>query len=168
MQKHLFLLLRVAEVTLIRTDCWRAYNSLLFHGYLYETVNQTENFVDPTTGGDSKRELTEKECITISSKNILCEYLWRKEVKKMGESAFKRILEGISKIKRLVDNQYQIYPGHFQGQYIQNIRIRSMKKSFIFFQWEEVQLSSYSQLFVNTYSLLIRIKNVYACVYIYF
>ena len=45
----------VAIGTTIRTDCWKAYHSLDDHGYIHETVNHTENFVDLETGAHTQK-----------------------------------------------------------------------------------------------------------------
>lgn len=36
--------------TTVYSDCWKAYSSLSDHGFLHQTVNHAENFVDPATG----------------------------------------------------------------------------------------------------------------------
>ncbi|KAF0766503.1 DDE Tnp IS1595 domain-containing protein, partial [Aphis craccivora] len=36
--------------TTIYSNQWRAYSSLNDHGFIHQTVNYSENFVDPNTG----------------------------------------------------------------------------------------------------------------------
>jgi len=40
--------------TKIISDCWASYTCLKNHGYTHETVNHSENFVDPTTGAHTQ------------------------------------------------------------------------------------------------------------------
>jgi len=38
----------------ILSDQWRAYSSLKDHGFIHQTVNHTEHFVDPNTGAHTQ------------------------------------------------------------------------------------------------------------------
>ncbi|KAL7724276.1 hypothetical protein ACLKA6_013700 [Drosophila palustris] len=40
---------RVADGTTIMSDCWKAYNCLAEEGFIHQTVNHSQNFVDPQT-----------------------------------------------------------------------------------------------------------------------
>lgn len=39
----------IAPGSIIYSDCWRAYNDLKNENYTHQTVNHSENFVDPNT-----------------------------------------------------------------------------------------------------------------------
>lgn len=39
----------IASGSIIHSDCWRAYNDLKNENYAHQTVNYSENFVDPNT-----------------------------------------------------------------------------------------------------------------------
>jgi len=40
--------------TTIHSDQWRAYSSLKDHGFIHQTVNHSENFIDPNTGAHTQ------------------------------------------------------------------------------------------------------------------
>lgn len=45
---------KIAPHTTIISDCWKAYACLNEHGFLHQTVNHSENFVDPSTGAHTQ------------------------------------------------------------------------------------------------------------------
>ena len=102
-QKH------VKQGSIIRTDSWKSYSSLSELGYVYETVNHTENFVDPITGVHTqtiesnwrplKKRINRGGVHKDKLAEHLCEYLWRMEVKKAKKSPFEELLKGIASIK---------------------------------------------------------------------
>ena len=69
------------------TDCWAAYNSLGSLGYTHQTVNHSENFVDPDTGACTnlienrwwciKRQLPSTHTRNKTFELHLIEYMWR-------------------------------------------------------------------------------------------
>ena len=45
----------VAAGTRVRSDEWAAYRNLNANGYVHETVNHTQHFVNPVTGGSHEQ-----------------------------------------------------------------------------------------------------------------
>ena len=95
----------VAKGTNIITDCWAAYNGLSEIGYEHETVNHSENFVDPVTGSCTnlienrwwciKRQLPTTHTRTRNFDLHLLEYMWR--TIHAGEDLFEAFLTDITK-----------------------------------------------------------------------
>ena len=44
----------IEQGSTIHSDMWRAYSSLVNHGYTHNAVNHSENFIDPTTGAHTQ------------------------------------------------------------------------------------------------------------------
>jgi hypothetical protein len=99
-QKH------VPPGTTIYSDCWKAYGSLEELGYKHFTVNHSENYKDLETGVHTnniesnwrplKRALQGTQKSTLA--DHLCEYLWRKEIKKKGVDFMSNLIDDIAKI----------------------------------------------------------------------
>jgi len=54
-QKLLPIIEREVEIgTTIHSYQWRAYSSLKDHGFIHQTVNHSENFVNPNTGAHTQ------------------------------------------------------------------------------------------------------------------
>lgn len=97
--------------TTIYSDCWRAYDCLKDHSYNHLNVNHEEHFVDPETGVNTQiiesqwRPLRARlQRGGISRDDIdyhLCEYFWRREIKK----------EGLDSFAALIMSIIRIYPG---------------------------------------------------------
>ena len=110
---------KVVPGSRIMTDAWKAYESLCQHGFIHITVNQSESFVDPATGGhvngiqslwwQIKRKLPET---SIRNKHIgqyLSEFMWRSSVERRGGNAFDALLRDISMLypgKNLPKNKF--------------------------------------------------------------
>lgn len=98
----------IAPGTMIRSDCWKAYDRLDEHGFTHETVNHSENFVDPETGAHTQhiesswrkierrlaREGVRREDLPMH----LCEYLFKKNVKFSGLHVFEEFIKAVSKL----------------------------------------------------------------------
>ena len=92
--------------TTIVSDLWRAYNripTIPGMNYVHETVNHSENFVDPITGANTQRiERCWKSAKERNKRHngthrqmldsYMCEYMWRQRVKVVGGNAFDTIL----------------------------------------------------------------------------
>jgi len=96
----------VAPGTEIHTDCWKGYIDLDKHGYVHKTVNHSENFVDPETGAHTQniesswRWMRRHLSRGAHQENIaehLCEFLWRRRVRKLNEDPFKQLIIDIKK-----------------------------------------------------------------------
>ena len=92
--------------TLIISDEWRAYCRIPSLGYTHQTVNHSQNFVDPTTGAHTnsiegywscvKRQLRKQGVMNTSSKlfpTYLLEAMWRKRFS--GEDLFEKLIDSI-------------------------------------------------------------------------
>src|SRR5262249_24067904 len=92
--------------TTINTDQWRAYGNLGNMGYIHNTVNHTQNFVNPVNGAHTqrivsswrhlKKKLLHAGIPRVSLGMHLCEYLWRKENKRVGTDDFLQMVHDIS------------------------------------------------------------------------
>ena len=77
----------VEKGSTIITDCWASYKCLKDLGYKHETVNPSENFVDPSTGACTnlienrwwciKRQLPTTHTRAKTFDKHLMEYMWR-------------------------------------------------------------------------------------------
>ena len=89
--------------TLIISDEWRAYSTLSTLGYTHQTVNHSQNFVNPTTGAHTnsvegywscvKRQMRRQGVMNTSSDlfpTYLLESLWRKRFS--GQDLFEKIV----------------------------------------------------------------------------
>ena len=99
-QKH------VAPGTTIYSDCWKAYYTLEELNYEHFTVNHSQNFKDPITGVHTNHIESNwrplKRQLQGSNKNNLadhlCEFLWRREIKKKKGDLFATLIDDISKM----------------------------------------------------------------------
>lgn len=88
----------------IISDSFRSYNCLTSFGYNHQTVNHSQNFVDPTTGAHTQkvermwRDVKEsrKRYVGIPNSEVeshLAEYSWRKNCGVTRENAFRKAIE---------------------------------------------------------------------------
>jgi len=90
------------------TDEWLAYRNLSQIGFNHLTVNHSLNFIDPLTWANTQRiesnwnAMKKKVCrggIRREDLDLhLCEYLWRREVKRSGRDAFEANIRDIAHI----------------------------------------------------------------------
>ena len=93
---------------MLESERWKAYDSLKEYGYEHETVNHSENFVDPATGahtqtiesnwGPLKKRLNRGGIHKDKLAEHLCEYLWRWEIKRKEKTPFEEMIKGIASI----------------------------------------------------------------------
>ncbi|XP_018399788.1 PREDICTED: uncharacterized protein LOC108777409 [Cyphomyrmex costatus] len=91
-QKH------VLVGTEIHTDCWKGYFDLEAHGYVHLTVNHSVEFVNSETGAHTqniefswramRRFLSRGGIHKNKLDEHLCEFLWRRRIKKLGADPF--------------------------------------------------------------------------------
>ena len=77
----------IEKGSIIISDCWAAYKCLDKLGYKHQTVNHSENFVDPKSGACTnlienrwwciKRQLPSTHTRSKNFEKHLCEYMWR-------------------------------------------------------------------------------------------
>ena len=99
-QKH------IAVGTTIYSDCWKAYGSLEELGYKHFTVNHSEHYKNPETGVHTNNIESNwrplKRALQGSQKNNLadhlCEYLWRREIRKKGGDFFSNLIDDIASV----------------------------------------------------------------------
>jgi len=94
--------------TLIRSDCWKAYDRLNEYGYLHETVNHSENFIDPESRAHTqtiefswrpiKRRLSRGGVKREEMAMHLCEYLFKKKMSSSGHSIFEEFIKHAKKV----------------------------------------------------------------------
>jgi transposase-like protein len=98
----------IHKQTTIITDCWRGYNGLEADDFNHLCVNHSYNFVDPDTWAHTQtiesnwrplrrrmnRGGLRKEDLDLH----LCEYIWRKEVKRRNADPFTEIIRDIIKV----------------------------------------------------------------------
>lgn len=87
--------------TEIHTDCWKGYDCLETHSYLHKTVNHLVEFVNPETGAHTqniesswrwmRRSLAQGGVRTENLVDHLCEFVWRRRVKKKERGSFHAI-----------------------------------------------------------------------------
>ena len=102
LQKH------VRPNTTIISDGWLAYQNIPDYGYNHLTVNHTYNFVDPNTFAHTqtiesswralKRSLHQGGVKKDDMAIHLCEYLYRREVKKNHRNLFETLVSDIARI----------------------------------------------------------------------
>ena len=95
------------ETTII-TDLWRGYNGLNDLGYNHLTVNHTYNFVDPVTFAHTqniesswrplKKRLNRGGVHKSKLAEHMCEFLWRREVRRNDGLYFESLIRNISQI----------------------------------------------------------------------
>lgn len=95
----------VAAGTEIHTDCWKGYMNLNTHGYVHETVNHSEEFVDSVTGAYTqniesswrwmRRSLSRGGVTKQTIGDHLCEFLWRRRIKKLNVDPFTQLIADI-------------------------------------------------------------------------
>lgn len=93
--------------TEIHTDCWKGYIDLEDHGYVHKTVNHSEFFVDPETGAHTqniesswrwmRRELSRGGVQKSSIADHLCEFMWRRRLRRFSQDPFKQLLIDIKR-----------------------------------------------------------------------
>lgn len=96
----------VEQGSRIVTDCWAAYNDLQEHGFVHETVNHSENFIDPDTGANTqkvenlwrciKRTLPDTHKVNEEFNLVLAEYLWRRYHTHRKNDLFEEFLKNAS------------------------------------------------------------------------
>ena len=102
----------VAEGTEIHTDCWKGYINLEDHRFDHKTVNHSEEFVNQDTGAHTqniesswrwmRRLLSRGREHKCNLADHLCEFLWRRRLKKTRADLF----------NELIENTKTCYPGH--------------------------------------------------------
>lgn len=91
--------------TNIITDCWRGYAGLTQEGFRHKTVNHTLNFVDPDTGANTNKIESQWRPIRqrlarggVKNEYLadhLCEFLWRRDMKREGSDPFESLITNI-------------------------------------------------------------------------
>ena len=102
---------KVAPGSQIKTDSWRPYNKLDHLGrvspYGHESVNHSENYVDPVTGAHTQnierlwRDFKQKKKMQYGIRETeidgyCCEFTWKHYVKANGLEPFHAVLRLIS------------------------------------------------------------------------
>ncbi|CAH2084406.1 unnamed protein product [Euphydryas editha] len=92
----------------IHTDCWKGYLNLNQHGYVHDTVNHNFEFVNSETGAHTqniesswrwmRRELSRGGVRSETMADHLCDFLWRRRVKKLNKNPFNELLENIKSV----------------------------------------------------------------------
>ena len=98
----------VAPGTTIITDLWAGYSGLEGAGYNHLTVNHTYNFVDPDTYAHTqhiesswrpfKKKLTSTGFRKRYLADHMCEFLWRREVRRNNNFFFESLIRDIGQI----------------------------------------------------------------------
>ncbi|CAL1688659.1 unnamed protein product [Lasius platythorax] len=101
-QKH------VALGTEIHTDCWKGYENLESYGYKHLTVNHSKEFVNTDTGAHTqniesswrwmRRSLSRGGVHKHNLADHLCEFLWRRRVKKLKKDSFIQLITDIKHV----------------------------------------------------------------------
>ena len=97
--------------TTVISDEWRAYFDVGISGYTHQTVNHSENFVDPVTGAHTQsveghwsctKRMMRKQGVMNTSSNLfptyLIEFLWR------------RRFGALDLLEKLLENIAEQYP----------------------------------------------------------
>ena len=97
-----FIQRNVAAGATVNTDCWGGYNRLPELGYQHQTVNHSENFIDPQSGAHTQRVESNWRplkyfLIRHGSRNsrvpsLIKEYLWRRKLRLTGKQDVFRAL----------------------------------------------------------------------------
>ncbi|XP_054744533.1 uncharacterized protein LOC129248951 [Anastrepha obliqua] len=101
----------VTEGTTIRTDCWRAYDSLPEYGYVHQKVNHSDP-VSPFVAEDGTHtQRIESQCRVVKQffrkdnynntgnfSDVIVEFMWRRNNKLQKLDPFKRLIEAIKHV----------------------------------------------------------------------
>jgi len=98
----------VAPGTEIHTDCWKGYINLNDNGYIHKTVNHCEEFVDSITGAHTqniesswrwmRRQLSRGGVGSSRIADHMCEFMWRRRVRKLNIDPFDQLLKDIKRV----------------------------------------------------------------------
>ncbi|XP_049281628.1 uncharacterized protein LOC125762994 [Anopheles funestus] len=96
----------VAPGTTIVTDGWRAYNGIDQHGFIHETINHSQNFVDPSDPFVHTQNIENlwrwvKPFIRSkgTKRGVLIKYIREYEMKRQNQNSFLSVLQAIKAVQ---------------------------------------------------------------------
>jgi len=107
----------VAPGTEIHSNCWKGYENLEEHAYKHYTVNHSMEFVNSDSGAHTqtiesswrvmRRFLSRGGIMKDNMADHLCEFLWRRNVKKYKLDSFEKLIEDKIYILWLKEENYK-------------------------------------------------------------